>query len=356
MAANGGTGRGVSSQLAELLAEGPGDDATAEQLVELALRSTAADHAGLTLFPDGRPPEPATATDPLVGTADQLQRALDEGPSVDASAFETMRVSGDLERESRWPHWGAAMSKLGIHSMLSVPITVSDTTTGTLNLYSSRRSAFAAEHVALAEMIAEHAALPVARLLDARALREGLDERTLLGHAHGVLMQRLGLTAPEAAEAFDRYRRRHRVAPRDLAARIVGSPTAPQLLPAPVVPGSHTVSRVYSDTLVEITGDGVSLRVLGEIDLSNSKAWQRVLVTLAARAAGADAHLDLTDLSFIGVAGARELVTCAELLSPGRLHATIQGGSGLRKIIDLCGWDQIESLVWQVKDDAPASR
>jgi hypothetical protein len=56
MAANGGTGRGVSSQLAELLAVGPGDDATAEQLVELALRSTAADHAGLTLFPDGRPP------------------------------------------------------------------------------------------------------------------------------------------------------------------------------------------------------------------------------------------------------------------------------------------------------------
>jgi anti-anti-sigma factor len=79
---------------------------------------------------------------------------------------------------------------------------------------------------------------------------------------------------------------------------------------------------------------GVALS--GEIDLI---AAPEVRARLARETGGdGDLVVDARDVSFIDVAGCRELVEAARRLPEGRRLVVVGGPRSLARLMDLCGW------------------
>lgn len=160
--------------------------------------------AGVTMIENGRLTTNAPTAE-LVEQGDRLQYELHEGPCVDTVRTQTTVVSSDVRCDPRWPHWGPAVAEqLGVRSMLSLLLYTQDTSYGALNLYSFEPEAFTSDDIMAAHALAAHltAAVVDGRRLDNRAA--ALVNRTVIGQAEGILMERHKITADAA---FDLLRR-----------------------------------------------------------------------------------------------------------------------------------------------------
>ncbi len=77
-------------------------------------------------------------------------------------------VSGSLGSDSRWPHFGGRVARMGVHSALALPLLIGDQVIGAINSYAYRRDAFGEHAVELGSQFAGPAAVSVynAQLLD----------------------------------------------------------------------------------------------------------------------------------------------------------------------------------------------
>lgn len=163
------------------------------------------------------------ATSDVARRADALQHEVDEGPLMRATVEVETVTSGDLTTEDRWPAWASrAADELGLRSVLSLQLYVSDHAIGVLSLYSEQQDAFDSEarHCALA--LAAHVAVALTAASNRAGLESALLTRVLIGQAQGRLMERPGLTAEQAFAVLkrvsqDRNVKLHRVA-EDVAA------------------------------------------------------------------------------------------------------------------------------------------
>lgn len=91
------------------------------------------------------------------------------------------------------------ISEFGVHSMLSLLLYTTKRSYGSLNLYGDRTQAFDSESLAVAQALAAHLAVAVAasREIDHRGL--AMVNRTVIGQAEGILMERLHLTSEQAS-------------------------------------------------------------------------------------------------------------------------------------------------------------
>lgn len=331
----------VLTEAAAFVQRGPLERRTAEQLVRALRDSTGADHAGLMMVHDRSVPEPAAGTGDLVLHLLGLETSLHEGPASDSAAGARAVLCNDLAAEDRWPSWAPDSVALGISSVLAVPVGYPGAGRGALTCFAARRHAFTPESVRYAELAAEHAALILATAADTRVLREQLVGRTLLGQALGVLMERLKLDSEQAFHVLVNYAFDHRMALRAVASRLVGTSAKSR---SAAEAGDDVIFR---DELVEIHRSAGGISVRGEIDMSNARGWRKALMGLADREPGVTMELDLTELTFIDLAGSREIVRLAQLRAPGIVRVRIPRTTALRKIAALCGWDEIESLVWK---------
>ena len=120
-------------------------------------------------------------------------------------------VSGSLGSDSRWPHFGGRVARMGVHSALSLPLVVGDQVIGAINSYAYSRDAFGEHAVQLGSQFAGPAAVSVynAQLLaDAqertKQLQRALGSRAVIDQAIGIIRSRSG---GSAEEAFDRLAR-----------------------------------------------------------------------------------------------------------------------------------------------------
>lgn len=146
----------------------------------------------------------AAATEAAVHHAGALQLACSEGPSVDAIVERRHSVVDDLRLERRWRFWAPQAAQLGWRSVMSVSL-ADENTLGALSLYSRRPQAFTAAHLGTAEEYAQHAALALAISHERAHLLHAVDNRTLIGQAQGVLMQRYNIDADQAITVLRRY-------------------------------------------------------------------------------------------------------------------------------------------------------
>ncbi|MGI3780635.1 MAG: GAF domain-containing protein, partial [Janthinobacterium lividum] len=104
--------------------------------------------AGVTLV-DVRGKRSTAPSNTLVTQADQIQYDLDTGPCLTAWRDQTPVRIDDVELETRWPEWTAAVSALGIRSILSVPLTAGGTSVGAIKVYSRQAGVYDArsEHL-----------------------------------------------------------------------------------------------------------------------------------------------------------------------------------------------------------------
>ena len=86
---------------------------------------------------------------------------LHEGPCITCMQSRRPTVSGSLGSDSRWPHFGGRVARMGVHSALSLPLVVGEQVIGAINSYAHSRDAFAEHAVQLGSQFAGPAAVSV---------------------------------------------------------------------------------------------------------------------------------------------------------------------------------------------------
>ena len=165
-----------------------------------------AEGAGLAMLEDGRA-QTVVASAAFAHAVDDVQYGLGEGPCVLAVAERRTQLSGSLGGETRWPRFGPRVGRMGVHSVLSLPLLLPDRVVGALNVYAHAKDAFGSDAVRIGELFARPAAVSVhnARVLAgsqrlAAQLADALTHRAVIDQARGILMSRTGGSAEEAFE------------------------------------------------------------------------------------------------------------------------------------------------------------
>jgi hypothetical protein len=209
------------SDMAHRLRAAADDKAALAALVDVAAhRVDGAEYAGVTVGKDGEPFKTVAATAALVHRCDQIQYDLGNGPCVDAVLAGPVYNATDLRTDARWPEFGRrCVEDTGILSMLSIRLFIesdADLIAG-LNMYAQRPAAFDDISEGVAQLLATHGALAVAKAAaesKSRNLERALQTSRDIGCAMGVLMAIHKVTREQA---FDLLRMASQHAHRKLA-------------------------------------------------------------------------------------------------------------------------------------------
>lgn len=164
-----------------------------------------ADGAGLTLL-DGDRRDTVVASAEFVREVDALQYGIGEGPCITAAEEGRTISSGSLGGEKRWPRFGPRAGRLGVHSVVSLPLLGAESVVvGALNVYAHAKNVFDERAIELGELFAVPASVSVqsAQQLDyaqrlAAQLETALTSREIIDQAIGIVMSRTGCTSDEA--------------------------------------------------------------------------------------------------------------------------------------------------------------
>jgi transcriptional regulator with GAF, ATPase, and Fis domain len=163
------------------------------------------DEAGVSVVYGRRTIETTAATSDLVATGDKLQYEFQEGPCLDAIWDQETVHSPDLASEVRWPVWGPrVVEELGVRSMLCFRLFTAKDTLGALNLYSRRAGAFTEDDAVEGLALAAHVAVALVSATEIEGLNAAAVNRTVIGQAQGILMERYDI---DSERAFSLLRR-----------------------------------------------------------------------------------------------------------------------------------------------------
>lgn len=129
----------------------------------------------------------------------------------------------DVLEEPRYKEKDLA-KKMGLRSMLSVPMRVKDKVIGVINIYKSPRHEFTKTELDLLTTVANQAAICIENtelMVRSKVIQEELESRKLVERAKGILMREYGLLEDEA---FSRIRKKSmdsRRSMRDIAEAII---------------------------------------------------------------------------------------------------------------------------------------
>jgi hypothetical protein len=163
-----------------------------------------ADHAAISLARNGQDPRTTASTGELPMRVDALQYAFNEGPCVAALDQSDVVWVDDLATDAQFPRFAPAAVELGVRSMLSTRLFLSEHDHAALNLYSMRAGGFEADNVPLAAIFASYASLLLMNQLhEDRVMRleRALESNREIGVAMGILMAQHRWSQ---SEAFDR--------------------------------------------------------------------------------------------------------------------------------------------------------
>lgn len=223
--------------LAGIIADAASVDEILGQVAQFAVQAIpGADGAGVTLT---HPRDPDSGDDlriqawsvtaEVIQTIDTLQyEKLVEGPCITCIRSGRPAVSGSLGSDRRWPRFGGSVARMGVHSVLALPLSVGDRVIGAINSYAHGRDAFTEHAIQLGSQFAGPAAVSVynAQLLASTRLRttqlqQALRSRAVIDQAIGIIRSRSGGTAQEAFDRLTRISQREHVKLADVAEQLV---------------------------------------------------------------------------------------------------------------------------------------
>jgi GAF domain-containing protein len=197
------------------------------QLAAAAIPGSAG--AGVTLV-DRRGSRTTGASDSLVEEADAIQYQLDAGPCLTAWRDRVLVRIDDVEQETRWPQWAAAVAELGVASVLSVPLQTGADCLGAIKVYAREPAAYDAHAETLLSMFAQQAAILLANtqtVANARQLTsqltEALANRDVIGQATGILLAQGAANDQAALRLLITASRRSNLKVHEVARRVVAS-------------------------------------------------------------------------------------------------------------------------------------
>lgn len=203
------------------------------QVAAMAVRAIpGADGAGLTLLETGRA-NVIVKSAAFVGQTEEIQYGLGQGPCISATTEGRTMRSGSLGGDPRWPRFGPRAGRLGVHSVLALPLQTPGGVVGAMNVYAHARDAFDEHAEEVGEVFSVPAAISVlnAQLLDqservTAQLSAALTTRPVIDQAIGILRSRSGDTAEEAFEMLRQLSQRQHTKLSELAGRIVDEAVA----------------------------------------------------------------------------------------------------------------------------------
>lgn len=196
----------------------------------------ACDHASLTRLGKGGRFNAAATVSTSAGACDELQSAVQEGPSLTAMAERVIVRVGSAPRDLRWPRFAEGVAQLGLASILAIPLSPRGVNAA-LSLYATSEDAFTAEDEFIGRAFATHAGIALVHAELEANLRTALHSRECIGQAVGILMERHRIAAGQAFDLLVYASQRTHRKLRDLAKWVVATGEDPHRL---VKPGKRT--------------------------------------------------------------------------------------------------------------------
>jgi hypothetical protein len=186
----------------------PGDVfATLQRVIDAALAVFQVDGASLALAHEDGSLRWVVVTDGAAGLLEDAQRELGEGPGLAAYAEEAAVAVVDLATDRRFERLAAAVTQVGLHGVLAVPVAVAGRPVGALSVYATEPCPWSAIDVAAvgayAGVVAEllRASMAVgARDAEVAELTQALTARVWVEQAKGALVATEGLDPAAASE------------------------------------------------------------------------------------------------------------------------------------------------------------
>jgi GAF domain-containing protein len=191
----------------------------------------------ITLVRAGEPTAAAVSADLPAGLAAGLDELAPpgadgprraDGPALTAIRTREIVICSDLAAESRWPRWRARAAGTDIRSVLCVPLDVNDHAVGALTLYAREPASFSPDVQLTAILIAEHACLLLAAVLDrgrlagvAAELTDALAGGETVNQAIGVVMAQRSCGADAALAVLSTAAETLKLPLREVADRLV---------------------------------------------------------------------------------------------------------------------------------------
>lgn len=183
------------SQMAGLVLSRETVDTALELVTTLAATTTAGTLGAAVTIVDEHGKRSRAASNAAAEQADALQYELDEGPCLTAWRTREVVRLDDTTTDGRWSRWNAAVSRLGVRSVVSAPLLVGEEPIGAMKVYCERPLNYGPhdEHVMrllaaqAAILLANSQSLQTARRLS-RQLTEALASRDTVARATGVLL------------------------------------------------------------------------------------------------------------------------------------------------------------------------
>lgn len=186
------------------------------------------DLVGISIVHGDRIDTPA-GSDEALNRIDELQFTLKEGPCFDALHSNEVVLSHDLAHDPRWPTWGPLVSKeIGVVCILSYRLFTSDDVLGAMNLYSLKPDAFDADDIDNGYALAAHVGVALAASQNAENLETAITNRTAIGRAEGILMERFGISAEQAFAVLRRVSQHRNVKLNRVAEELVRTGVTPR--------------------------------------------------------------------------------------------------------------------------------
>ncbi len=208
-----GTSATFADQLADAARAMQGWTSTQLTLDKVVLVATEIIHGcdlvGISIVHGDRIDTPA-GSDEALNRIDELQFTLKEGPCYDALHTYEVVHSRDLPHDDRWPRWGPLVCKeIGVRCIVSYRLFTTRDIFGVMNLYSLRTDAFDADDINNGHALAAHVGVALAASQNVEHLEMAITNRTAIGRAEGILMERFGIS-PDQAFAVLRRVSQHR--------------------------------------------------------------------------------------------------------------------------------------------------
>jgi GAF domain-containing protein len=206
------------------------------------------DGVGVTLIVDGE--SVFVGANPFTDAVDEIQYDLGEGPCLTAVADRRVVTSTRLgTTERRWSRFTDKVAALELRSVSSAPITSGDRVIGSVNVYSHTPFGLTAISPRVLRRLANAAevALSSARLLaltesGARRLADALDDRAVIEHAVGLLMDRY-LMNPHQGRTLLAQLARHDDTTDATAARTLTHAAADHMPPTSLAIDQHSAPK-----------------------------------------------------------------------------------------------------------------
>lgn len=185
---------------------------------------TGCDHSCIMLMSSGSVTT-AAASDAVAGVIDEFERALGEGPCLDAILEETPQFDPDLTTASPWPRLAEqVVAVTPVRGMIGFRLLVDGRKAGALNLFSDTPGGFTTASVSQASILASFASVAVmtaAAREQSGHLLKALDSNREIGKAVGLLMAAHKVSQERAFEILDNTSQSLNMKLAEVAAKVV---------------------------------------------------------------------------------------------------------------------------------------